>query len=183
MNQSLFSPKRLLATIATITAGLIVAYGVLTLFTFTIDYFGEVRKYSHCDTYQGFAKTAQARNITPDSTRLLAMQATRLELEMYLQEHEQYPVITSGTPKDRWHDLLTSLEIEAEGRDKFTDPCAETNPNYVYTYGSDESGTDYVLRAIMSMEGIYESDINNERYGIWCGETNNTREYCVGPAM
>lgn len=172
---------RQILNLCKIGGGLLTVYVIYIFITIALYSLGEVKMYSHCDTYQGFFKTAQARNIAPDSSRISDLRAIGTRLVLYYEEYGEYPVITSGTSNERWNNLLDSLELNSEDQKKLSDLCVDKNSNYQYSYGSNNDGTDYVLRTIMSEGGIYQSELRNDIYGIWCGESNNDREYCIGP--
>lgn len=164
-----------------ISGGLILLYIIVIAISYSLFALGESKKYTHCDTFNStFIKTAEARNISPNSSRLSDLQILRVMLEIHIENNGRYPMVTEGSSVERWDNLLAELDLQ-DDKKKLSDPCNERNPDYQYSYSSSDDGLDYVLKAILSEDGTYKSKLLNDVYGLWCGELGTDREYCIGP--
>lgn len=113
-----------------------------------------------------------------DMRRIGDIGQIRLGLELYYDQHKQYP--------------LTLIELEGEvacgGARCMTvphDPCYQrklADPAHDYEYGVSHNSDSYVLKAILRGPNnqALKNDIDGSVYGIWCGNPDYEGEYCVG---
>lgn len=123
---------------------------------------------------------------SPDSRRLTDLSQVNTGLQLYKEDHDQYPVVTQGTSsKARWEELKAYLEGDYMATLP-EDKCTATNPAHQYDYKSNQQGSEYILKALLtdkSIDELPERDIDGNVFGIDCGKEEREQEfiYCIGP--
>ena len=124
-----------------------------------------------------------ARAKARDSRRIADLHNVQNALELYFSKNGKYPTATN------WDDLITDLTNADIGINQIPkDPL--NNTTYIYRYGADDAGTDYVLGAQLEQcDNALNSDIDDASiYGINCSDQNTNcktsdtyKIYCIKP--
>lgn len=131
-------------------------------------------------------RTHATRYRSQDARRMIDLQQVSIALDMYKEDHNRYPVITSDkSPPSRWQELKPYLKGEYMNQLP-DDNCFESNADHQYDYKSDEGGNRYVLKALLTgnlESGLPDNDHDGEILEIDCGNEDGQIEfkYCIVP--
>ncbi|PSO45355.1 MAG: hypothetical protein BRC25_02510 [Parcubacteria group bacterium SW_6_46_9] len=121
------------------------------------------------------------RTINVDARRQTDLNQIHTALKLYYEKNGSYPKITTEKkPPARWNKLKSYLE-ENTITELPDDRCLDTNKSHQYDYKSNETGSTYVLKALMERDTLPNNDVDGQVLGINCGKDGMEIEYCVTP--
>jgi hypothetical protein len=122
-----------------------------------------------------------ARTTSDHARRQTDLSQTQTALKLYYDNNGSYPTITTEKkPPVRWNKLKSYLE-ENTITELPDDRCFNTNKRHQYDYKSNNTGSTYVLKALMERDALPGDDVDGQVLGVDCGEAGAEIEYCITP--
>ena len=129
-----------------------------------------------------YRKRASAIN----ETRVADLHVIRNALEIYFEDHGEYPASVGNTPDDRWISLGKVLTEAKDVLASMPQDGEQVGLGYSYDYILSQNGKDYVLRAIMEVSDsdsakVYEDYENSPGvlHGVVFGIDCNKPAFCL----